>query len=46
MDGLFHGKHYFLMDDLGVPLILDSERNDGQGRGEKNSTINGEMAFV
>ena len=23
MDGLFHGKkHYFLMDDLGVPLFF------------------------
>ena len=24
MDGLFHGKPYFLMDDLGVPLFLET----------------------
>ena len=23
MDGLFHGKPYFLMDDLGNPLFLE-----------------------
>ena len=24
MDGLFHEKPYFLMDDLGVPLFLET----------------------
>ncbi len=24
MDGLFHGKPYFLMDDLGVSLFLET----------------------
>ena len=24
MDGLFHGKPYFSMDDLGVPLFLET----------------------
>ena len=24
MDGLFHGKPYLLMDDLGVPLFLET----------------------
>ena len=24
MDGLFHGKSYFLMDDLGVPVFLET----------------------
>ena len=24
MDGLFHGKPYFLMDDLGVPSFLET----------------------
>ena len=24
MDGFCHGKHYFLMDDLGVPLFLET----------------------
>ncbi len=24
MDGLFHGKPYFLMDDLGVPPFLET----------------------
>ena len=26
MDGLFHGKPYFLMDDLGVPLFLETPK--------------------
>ena len=24
MDGLFYGKPYFLVDDLGVPLFLET----------------------
>ena len=31
MDGLFHGNPYFLMDDLGVPLFLETPISPRKG---------------